>query len=167
MPRSHEFFFSSHVFIRVHCIFSYIKKTQNKWSFIFKLSWIIYSFFQPISRNISTTIIKWHFLGVCFSSSIIFGSKPTIPIQLTVEEAEANSPLSDEKIDICVQNLIVKNPEFRTMIVVAEYESPAFKLQGEKLSQVNELFLIRCAMLWNSSALSFCDIFIRGVFKST
>jgi hypothetical protein len=63
------------------------------------------------------------------------------PLGLTVEEAEANSPLSDEKLDICVQNLIDKNPEFRTMIVVAEYESPAFKLQGEMLSQVIKLFL--------------------------
>ena len=59
------------------------------------------------------------------------------PLGLTVEEAEANSPLSEEKVEIFVENLVDKNPDFRTMVVVAEYESPAFKLQGEKFSQVN------------------------------
>ena len=55
---------------------------------------------------------------------------------MSLEEAEANSPLSDRNVQIYVENLIEKNAEFETIILVGEHESPAFKLQGEKLSKV-------------------------------
>ena len=55
---------------------------------------------------------------------------------MSLEEAEANSPLSVRNVQIYVENLIEKNAEFETIILVGEHESPAFKLQGEKLSKV-------------------------------
>jgi hypothetical protein len=68
---------------------------------------------------------------------------------MSVDEAETNSPLSSPNVEKFVDNLIEKRRNFKTAVLVAEYESPAFKLQAEKLYQV-------CLLVYESVCVCVC-----------
>ena len=83
------------------------------------------------------------FNGVILLSGI-YDLKPLIttyvnePLGMTVDEAEANSPLMATNVEKFVDNMVGKNAKFKTAILVADFDSPAFKLQSEKLWQVTK-----------------------------
>lgn len=58
------------------------------------------------------------------------------PLKMTIEEADKNSPLELPNIQIMVENLKAKHPEFRTYVLVAEHDSPVFKVQAEEYAEV-------------------------------
>ena len=77
-----------------------------------------------------------------FHLSGIFDLRPLVStyvneaVGMSTEEAEKNSPLSERNVETLVENLVEKNQNFRTFILVGEYDSPAFKLQGENFEKV-------------------------------
>lgn len=80
------------------------------------------------------------FRGVVHLSGI-FELQPLVrtyvndPLGMTLEEARLMSPLDDENVTIVSENLIEKCPNFRTVILVADYEAPPFKMDAEKLAK--------------------------------
>jgi arylformamidase len=87
------------------------------------------------------------FPGVVHLSGI-FDLKPIVStyvneaVGMSLEEAESNSPLSEKNVEKLVENLIEKRQNFRTMILVGQYESPAFIQQGENLAKVLSLLFV-------------------------